>query len=404
MIRQYFRFLLAGVIACIMTVQTGQAQGRFAPELQVGTTVVTSYQIDQRARFLSLLGAPGDTRDLAREQLINEAVQLSAAETEGVELSPGLVENGITEFAGRANLTTEQFLSAISQAGVAPATFRDFITAGVAWRETVRVRFGEELRATVTPIQISRALARTGTEGGLRVLLSEILLPLTTPETAQASRARAASLAALPDEASFSAAARRFSIASSSARGGEVNWVALESLPPEIQGMIGAMTPGQISRPVEFGTSVGVFLLRDLERVAAGTPETLSVDYALFTVAGGAAEAARVVADVDVCDDLYGVAKGLPENRLQRETQPASSLPADIRAAIATLDEGEATTSLTRSGNATVLMLCERKPGLESTVDADIIANRLLNARLSTTAQHYLSELRASTEVTDFTN
>ena len=49
-------------------------------------------------------------------------------------------------------------------------------------------------------------------------------------------------------------------------------------------------------------------------------------------------------------------------------------------------------------------MLCERKPGLESTVDADIIANRLLNVRLSATAQHYLSELRAATDVIDLTN
>lgn len=403
MIRQCFRILLAGIAACLFTVQTGQAQGQFSPELQVGTTVVTGYQVDQRSRFLSLLGAPGDTRDLAREQLINEAVQLSAAEAEGVELSPEQVEGGITEFAGRANLTPEEFLAAISQAGVAPATFRDFITAGVAWRETVRARFGEELRGSVTPIQISRALARTGTDGGLRVLLSEIMLPLSTPETAQASRTRAASLANLSDEAAFAAAARRFSIASSSSRGGELNWLAIEALPTEIQGIVGSMTPGQISRPVDVGTSVGVFLLRDLERVAAGTPETLSVDYALF-IAADTAEAARVAQSVDVCDDFYGIAKDLPEDRLVRDTQPASSLPADIRAALNTLDEDETTTALTRGGNATVLMLCERKPGLESTVDADIIANRLLNARLGTAAQHYLTQLRASTDVIDFTN
>ena len=404
MIRQCFRILLAGVTACLITVQAGQAQGQFSPELQVGTTIITGYQVDQRARFLSLLGAPGDTRDLAREQLINEAVQLSAAEAEGVELSPEQVDGGITEFAGRANLTPEEFLTAISQAGVAPATFRDFITAGVAWRETVRARFGEELRGSVTPIQIRRALARTGTEGGLRVLLSEILLPLSTPETAQASRSRAATLATLSDEAAFASAARRFSIASSSSRGGELNWLALEALPPEIQGVVSSMTPGQISRPVEVGTSVGVFLLRDLERVAAGTPETLSVDYALFIATDGATEAARVAREVDVCDDFYGIAKGMSEDRLIRETQPATRLPADVRAALNTLDENETTTALTRGGNATVLMLCERKPGLESTVDADIIANRLLNARLGTAAQHYLTQLRASTDVIDFTN
>ena len=239
----------------------------------------------------------------------------------------------------------------------------------------------------------------------MRVLISEILLPVTTPETALASRERAASLSAsLTNETAFATAARQFSIASSAARGGEIAWVALDSLPEEIRGVIGAMVPGQISRPIEFGNTVGIFLMRDLERVPAGTPETLSVDYALFIATGGPTEARRIAAEIDVCDDLYGIAKDLPENRLIRETQAAASLPADIRAALASLDEGEATTDLTRSGNATVLMLCERKPALESTVDADIIANRLLNARLGTAAAHYLSELRASTDVVDLTN
>ncbi len=401
---RYFRSLVVGLAACLVMPSIGQTQDQFSPELQVGTTVITRYQIDQRARFLSLLGAPGDARDLAREQLTNEAIQLDAAAREGIELSPELVEAGISEFAGRANLTTDQFLTAISQAGVAPATFRDFITAGVAWRETVRARFGEEMRQTITPIQINRSLAQTGTEGGLRVLISEILLPLTTPETARASRSRAATLSTLPDEAAFSAAARQFSVASTASRGGEVSWVALETLPEEIRSTVSAMTPGQISRPIEFGNSVGVFLLRDVERVAAGTPDTLLVEYAMFVVAGGTAEAERIASDIDVCDDLYGVAKGLPDERLIRETQPAQSLPSDIRAAVSGLDENEATTDLTRSGNATVLMLCGRKPGQESTVDADIVANRLLNVRLGTSAQHYLSELRATTDVIEFAN
>lgn len=402
MFRRCFRFLLPALACGLLSLSPASAQNRFTPELQVGTSVITSYQIDQRARFLSLLGAPGDPRNLAREQLINEAVQMDAARENEVVPSPEEIEQGISEFAGRANLTTDQFITAIGQAGISAATFRDFITAGVAWRSTVRERFGEDIRGTVTPIQIQRLQAQTGTEGGLRVLISEILLPLTTPETALASRERAAQLANLPDEAAFATAARQFSVASSAARGGEINWVAVESLPEEIQSTVGALTPGQISRPIEFGTTVGIFLMRDLERVPAGTPATLSIDYALY-LAASADEAEAAANKVDVCDDFYGLAKGLPEDRLVRETRPTPELPADIRAAVATLDENE-TINLTRGGNAAVLMLCQRKPGLESTVDADIIANRLLNARLSATAQHYLSELRASTEVIDLAN
>lgn len=387
-----------------LTTEPARSQGQFSPEVQVGTSIITRYQIDQRTQFLTLLGAPGDVRALAREQLISETLQLKAARDEGIEVSPDAVEAGISEFAARANLTAEQFVEITQNRGISQATVRDFFTAGVAWRETVRSRFGEDIRATVSDDDARRALAQTGTEGGLRVLISEILLPATTPETTRASQTRAAELSRISGEEAFSTAARQFSIASTSARGGALDWVALDSLPDVVRPVIEALSPGQVSRPVTLENAIGVFLLRDEERVSAGTPEGLSIEYALFSVAGGVTEAAVVAAQVDVCDDFYGLAQGLPATRLIRDTQPVNRLPADIRAALAELDEGETSTSVSRNGNATVLMLCQRRPEPMNSVDLTIAGNRILNIRLGTAAAHYLAQLRASSEIIDFTS
>lgn len=404
MFRRCFPVLLTVLLTAIAALPAARAQGLYSPVIQVGDTVITRYQIEQRATFLTLLGAPGDTRELAREQLINEALQLAAARDAEIEVAPELIEQGITEFAGRANLTAEQFLDITGRAGISPATIRDFFTAGVAWRETIRVRFGEELRTSVRPDDLRRTLARTGTDGGLRVLISEVILPTDDPETTRASQTRAEQVAALGDEAGFAAAARRYSMAGTAARGGELNWLAIESLPEPVQAVVRTMQPGQISRPVTLESGIGVFLMRDRETVAPGTPATLSVDYALFLVPEGRGEAQAVANRIDACDDLYGEAKGLPETRLVRETKPIGQLPSDIRSAIAGLDAGETTTALTRGGAATVLMLCERKPALESTVDLDIIGNRILNVRLGTAAAHYLAELRANTDIVELTD
>lgn len=379
------------------------AQGQFSPELQVGNEIVTRHQIDQRARFLGLLGAPGDTRALARDQLINETLQLSAARLQGIEVTPEAIEAGITEFAARTNLTAEQFLEITQSRGISPATVRDFFTAGVAWRDTIRARFGESARATITEDQSARVLARFGTEGGTRVLVSEILLPANTPETTLASRQRAADLSALTSEAAFEAAARRVSIAPSSAQGGALDWVALDQLPEAVRGVITRLRPGQVSQPVTLENAIGVFLLRDTEVVAAGRPDDLLLDYALFTVTGGQSAAETVADQIDTCDDFYGLAQGLPEDRLIRETKDARALPADIRRAVQGLDENEATTALERGGNATVLMLCARTLNIEGTTDLEIAGNRLLNARLGASAAHYLSELRADANVVDLT-
>ena len=83
---------------------------------------------------------------------------------------------------------------------------------------------------------------------------------------------------------------------------------------------------------------------------------------------------------------------------------PTSELPSDIRAEISDLDQNEISTSLTRGGRSAVLMLCERKPALESTVDFDIVGNRLLNIKLETMASDHLADLRASSIVIDLSN
>lgn len=378
-------------------------QGRFSPVLQVGDSIVTRYELDQRTRFLSLLGAPGDPRVLAREQLISEAIQRHAARESGLETSPDEMQAGMEEFAGRANLSAEQFLTALEQNGVDAETFRDFIGAGVAWRSYVRDRFGESARDFPQEL-ISRTLAKTGTEGGLRVLVSEILLPANTPETAEASRARARVISGLDSETAFAASARELSVAASSTRGGELNWVALETLPENIQRVIRSLTPGQISRPVELENAIGVFLLRDVERVEAGTPDTLLIDYALFKTDGDLSAAERILGQVDVCDDLYGIAKGLPGDRLIRETKPITALPADIRDELERLDLNETSTALTHGGKATILMLCERRTNTESTVDFEIVGTRLLNTKLGTEAANHLAELRANTIITDLSS
>ncbi|AZQ67701.1 peptidylprolyl isomerase [Silicimonas algicola] len=394
------RLVLLAMLALVLPFAPAAAQGRFSPVVQVDDTVVTRWQLDQRARFLSLLRAPGDPNELAREQLINEAVQMNAVRAAGEETSPEAVDAALAEFAGRANLTTEEFVTALGQNGVGEETFRDFVTAGIAWRDHVRGRFASAARNSISRDQISQTLARTGTEGGVRVLLSEILLPTTTPETAFASRTRAAELAQIDDDADFAAAARRFSVAPSASRGGEQAWVALESLPDDVRGIVAGLTPGQTSRPVEIENAVALYRLRDLERVQAGAPSDLAVDYALYIAGPDRAAAEAVKASVDTCDDLYGVAEGLPPERLIRETVPQGALPPDVRGAIASLDVNEATTSVVRGANATVLMLCERKSGQESTVDFEIIGTQLLNARMTAQAVDYLADLRARSVIT----
>jgi peptidyl-prolyl cis-trans isomerase SurA len=135
---------LAALAIAAMTafVQPAAAQSLFAPVARVNDSVITAWEVDQRARFLDLFRTPGDTRQIAIDRLIEERLQRQAAEAAGLVPSPEAIEAGMTEFAGRVNLTVDEFIQAIGQGGVSGEAFRDFVVAGIAWRELVRQRFG----------------------------------------------------------------------------------------------------------------------------------------------------------------------------------------------------------------------------------------------------------------------
>ena len=380
------------------------AQNLFSPAVKVNEQVVTHYEVQQRARFMTLLRAPGNAQEQALKGLIDERLQTAAAAAAGINPTEEEVQGGMEEFAARANLTAEQFVKALASGGVAAETFRDFVKSGLAWRNLMRAKFGP--RVQVTEDEIDRAIAQTSSKGGLRVLLSEIILPANTPQATAASQKRAEKIAQTTSLSVFSANARRYSASPSARQGGRLQWMPLSNLPAAIRGQILALSPGQVTAPISITNGIVLFQLRAIEETDVAEPKDLSLEYAQYFIAGGQSdaalkEAARIKAKVDTCDDLYGINKGKPEELLQIDTLPVSQVPQDIALELAKLDPGEVSTRLTRNNGQTLvfLMMCGRTPELGEDVSRDTIRAQLVNQRLQSYADGYLSELKADATI-----
>lgn len=371
----------------------------FAPAVYVNDRVVTNYEIQQYSRFLALLRQPGDLTEVATERLIEDRLRQDAAQLAGITVSPEEVEAGMAEFAGRANLSVEEFLAAIGQGGVAPETFRAFIEAGVLWRNVIRTRFGP--RAQPTDAEVDRALQQADREGGVQVLLSEIVLRVGSEADRAAALQAAGRLAGQTmSEEAFAAEARARSAAPSRGAGGRLNWTPVAALPPEVAGRVLGLTPGTVSQPLVTENSVAVFYVRDIRETGAAEAQALAVDWAEYAVAS-AADAARVAGEIDTCDDLYGIAKGQSEDRLRRETLPAEQVPADVAQAIQVLDDNEVLTGFSRGGQPILLMLCGRTYAVTEGVgpSREEVRARLISQRLAGYADGYLAELRADATI-----
>ena len=380
------------------------AQNLFAPAIRVNDAVVTVFELDQRARMLTALNAPGNPETLAREQMIDDRLRIQAAEAAGISPSTEEVLDGMTEFAARANLTREEFIQALDAQGVAEQTFRDFVRAGLSWRLLVQARFTG--RVNLSEDEIDRALGASGASS-VRVLLSEIIMP-APPQQADAVRARAARISEITSEAEFSAQARQFSATASRGAGGRLPWQNLEDLPPVLRPLVLALAPGEVTDPLPIPNAVALFQLRDIEETGFTPPTYAAIEYAAYYLPGGRSDAtlaqARVLESrVDRCDDLYGVAQGQPEEVLERQALPPADIPTDIAFELSKLDPGEVSTALTRSNGQTLmfLMLCGRTSEINEDVDRDQFALGLRNQRLASLAESYLSQLRADARIVE---
>ena len=360
----------------------------FSPRLYVNDKVISNYEVSQRVLFLQLLRAPGDPEEEAITALIEDRLRNAEAKRLDLTLTAEAVLAGMTEFASRANLTAEQFIEALGQAGVSPETFRDFVSAGLIWRDVVRAKFAGKV--TISEAEIDRAIARSKQATTARLLLSEVVIPgengLAIVEKLKRENATLTA---------FSAAATRYSKAPSAENGGALDWLPLANLPSEVRAAVMALEKGKISDPVRVPGGIAVFFLRDIAQDPTEDLAPISVKYAQYLVANDAGAAADLRAQVDVCDDLYAVARGQPADRLSVDTVPLAQVPADIGAELALLDPGESSTALMRGPWRVFLMLCSRTPVQELAPQRDDIRTQLINQRLGGYAERYLSELRA---------
>lgn len=386
---------LAGLLAMTLGTGAALAQGQFNPAVVVNDRAVTFYEIDQRARLLTLFRTPGAGSDLAREQLIEDRLKQQELERAGLRITDEALLEAMEDFAARANLTLDQFLTLLAQNGVAEQTLRDFVVIGITWRDYIRARFGGTV--TVTDTEIDRVLNQSGDGAqGIEVLLSEIIIPAPPPQAEQAL-ATAERIAQTRSLETFSAEARRVSALPSRTNGGRLGWLPISNYPPQLRSIILDLGTGEVTAPIQIPNGVALFQMRGVREVASAPTPPAAIEYAAYYMAGGQPAAAALAEQVDTCDDLYGVAQGQPPEVLERETLPLADIPQDVALELARLDPGEASYALTRADGATTvfLMLCNRIAVAGETADRDAIETQLRGRKLAGFADALVADLRA---------
>lgn len=392
------------------------AQNLFEPVVYINNAAITRYEVEQRQRFMQILGNPGTTAEEAQQALIDDRLRNHAARQLGIVPTEEGLQNGLEEFAGRAGLSAAEFTAALEGAGVEPQAYRDFVSAGLVWRSVIRERVVPRIK--VSDAEVDQELRRVVETPILsRVLISELIIPAPPGQEQQAlNLARQIAGAGLSSD-EFEAAARQYSAAESAQAGGRLAWVDIDNLPPSLRPVITALQPGQTTQPLTVEGAVVLFHLRDSQGTLRPGATEQVIDYATLRLAS-AADAAALGARARSCDDLY-VQAGGQAGQVQRQSVPQGAIPALIAQRLATMDADEAGVVDYGTG-ADLVMLCSRQPALvagmaddvattalpDDGVEAalpgadalptrDAVRDEIFNRKANAAADAYLAELRA---------
>ncbi|HRO02716.1 MAG TPA: peptidylprolyl isomerase, partial [Terricaulis sp.] len=243
----------------------------------VNDAVISTYDVRVRANMLLVSAGIQSTPEMlerARAQalrdLIDERLQLQEyrSRTENA-ISQDSIDRRIGDIARSNNMTPEQFIASLAQAGVPISTLREQIEADIAWQSLMSGLYGSRLRISEVEIrETQERLALSATRP--QYLVSEIFLPANSEQEFQEMMQGGMRLIQeMQNGAPFPLVARQFSASPTAAAGGDMGWIGATELQPELQPIAERLQPGQVSMPVRTPAGVYIIALRERREGAA---------------------------------------------------------------------------------------------------------------------------------------
>jgi len=364
--------------------------------------IITMSQLPKtEATFQSL--APATLR-----ALVDEKLKLQEAEVLNIAVDQNEIDHAISVIETRNRMAPNSLIGILEKNAINPESLFNQIRSEIVWSRIVSRKHGE--RITIADEDIDKAVQEEETARNQpRYHLSEIAIPVENPENITQVSEQVMNLSAqLENGADFGSLAQSFSQSSSAAHGGDIDWLRLDQLPPEVSSAVSRLQPGQVTRPIRITSG---FVLIKLHEIRSGSapqqPESslklnqlhlpLPADAPEDTVTLYMQSASNATETTQGCEafDVASKKIGSPLSGTLGEVS-LSKLPPVFRDALRSLPAGKASAPIRSPDAVIVLMICERKdiPAPDLSVNRKEIEQRIFSQRLAVYARQEIRELR----------
>jgi len=384
------------IFLCLYAFSESKAQANFllAAKIQVNNSVITQFELDQRAKFLGALKFTGNHSELAQTQLIEERLKQSEAQKLNISASDFEIEDALKRFASRANLTVKEFNKELKRLEIYPDTFRSYVETEVIWQKLVNKKFGAQ--SSVSNLQLQRAKSISKFEDTIQVLLTEIIIPFSKDDRSEKENL-ANLLKQIKSTEEFSNAAQKYSKAPTATVGGRVKWQNFDRLPGIIKPLILGLSPGQVTEPIMLTKAIALFQLRDIREIKTERTQLELLDF--IKVKSDLKYLSFVQDNFHNCSDLEAIIGGQTEVTLTRKKLLSDEIPNTLVPVLDNLDQNESEI-IVADGQSQLVIMCERNNQLNSTAQTlEQDKNVLQTNRLKHLARSFLETLKDNARI-----
>ncbi len=379
----------------------------------VNGSVITGTDIDHRLALIVLAnGGQVPTEELQRlrdqvlRNLVDETLQIQAAEAEEIKIEPREIEQYYERYSQQFRQQPRQFSAYQKRIGSSEASIKRQIQGELAWSRLQRRRI--EPFVSVSEDEVRSIIDRlTAAKGTSEYRVSEIFLS-ATPETAAETQANAARIVQqIRGGASFVAYARQFSEASTAAVGGDLGYVRVEQLPDPLAQAVDQLPVGQVSDPIPVPGGFSIVAVQDKRQIltADARDAVLSLKQVSIAFPRGStreaaspkvAQLAQTALNMGGCGGADAAAAKIGAEVVSSDQVRVRDLPPALQEMLLKLSIGQATTPFgSVEDGVRVLVLCGRDdPEQTGAPSYDQVYAQLEEQRVTRRAQRYLRDLR----------
>ncbi len=393
--------------------------GKADPDKRTATAIVNGFvitgtDIDQRVALVTAASeAPIAPEEMLRlrvqvlRNLIDETLRIQAAEADEIEVKREEIEETYQQLAAQNfGSDPKKMDSYLESIGSSAASLKRQIEGEVAWDNLLRRNVMPRVNVSAEEVNetLERMKAAKGTD---EYRLGEIYLSATTENRAAVLKNAQTIVQQLQQGGSFVAYARQYSEASTQVVGGDLGWVRIGQLPPQLAAPLRTMQPGQLNGPIEIPGGFSIIYLIGKRQVLMADPAEalLSLKQISINFAPGITQAqaeakvdefGKYLSSLRGCADVEAGAAKIGAEVVSNDQIKAASLPAQLRDVVLQLQIGQATPPFGGiQEGVRVLMLCGRDDPADSGAPTfQAVMKQIEDDRVNKQAQRLMRDLR----------